>query len=220
MNVRIAPSILAADFLRLGDEVARVEAGGAALIHVDVMDAHFVPNLSMGTPVVQALRRGTSLPLDVHLMITEPLKYLEAFARAGASIINIHAEVVGDLRAAVDALHALGVKAGIAINPDTPLDVARGVAASIDHLLVMSVYPGFTGQRFLPQAVQRIADARAMFSAEGSNAEIVVDGGVDLTNAAAVRRAGATILVAGASVFHTPDATAAVQALLRAATAD
>lgn len=217
MTVRIAPSVLAADFLRLGDEVARVEAGGAAFIHVDVMDAHFVPNLSMGTPVVEALKRGTSLPLDVHLMITEPLKYLDVFARAGADIINVHVEVTADVSAAVDAIHALGVKAGVAINPDTPLDAVRGVAASMDHLLIMSVHPGFTGQRFLPQSVQRVADARAMLRAEGSRADIVVDGGVDLSNAADLRRAGATILVAGASVFHTPDATAAVQALVRAA---
>jgi ribulose-phosphate 3-epimerase len=217
LKVRIAPSILAADFLELGKAVAAVEAGGADFIHVDVMDGHFVPNLSMGTPVVVSLKGRARLPLDVHLMISEPHRYVETFVKAGASIVNIHVEVVSDLQAAVAAIHGLGAKAGLAINPETPLDAIRDVAAAIDHLLVMTVHPGFTGQTFLPHSLERIAEARAMLDAAGSRAEIVIDGGVEISNARAVALAGGTVLVAGASVFHTPDPGAAVGRLRRAA---
>jgi ribulose-phosphate 3-epimerase len=217
LSVRIAPSILAADFLELGKAVSSVEAGGADLIHVDVMDGHFVPNLTMGTPVVVSLKRGAKLPLDVHLMISEPHRYLEMFANAGAAVLNVHAEVCADLRATVAAIHQLGVKAGVAVNPETPFEIVRSVAASIDHLLVMTVHPGFTGQKFLARGLERIAEARALLDATGSKAEIVIDGGVDLSNAPAIVDAGGTVLVAGACVFHTPDPGAAVGALRRAA---
>jgi ribulose-phosphate 3-epimerase len=216
LTVRIAPSILAADFMQLGRDVARAEAGGAEFIHVDVMDGHFVPNLSMGTPVVEALARATRLPLDVHLMIDSPDRYLEMFVKAGATVVNVHVEVVADLAATVGRIHAFGAKAGVAINPDTPLARIAPVLASIDHLLVMSVHPGFTGQRFLPGSVARVAEARALLDAAGARAEVVVDGGVDLGNAGALAEAGATVLVAGASVFHTPDPAEAVRALRRA----
>jgi ribulose-phosphate 3-epimerase len=217
LKVRIAPSILAADFMELGKAVAAVEAGGADFIHVDVMDGHFVPNLSMGTPVVVSLKKRAQVPLDVHLMISEPHRYVEAFVKAGASIVNLHVEVVSDVQAAVAAIHQFGVKAGVAISPDTPLDAIRDVAAAIDHLLIMTVYPGFTGQAFLPGSLTRISEARAILDAAGSRAEIVIDGGVELSNARAIAQAGGTVLVAGASVFHTPDPGAAVGALRRAA---
>jgi ribulose-phosphate 3-epimerase len=150
-------------------------------------------------------------------MISEPHRYVERFAKAGAAIVNIHAEVAGDLPAAVAAIHQFGVKAGVAISPETPLDAVRGVAAAIDHLLIMTVHPGFTGQTFLPGSLERIAEARALLDAAGSPAEIVIDGGVELSNARAIAEAGGTVLVAGASVFHTADPGAAVRELRRAA---
>ena len=217
MSVRIAPSILSSDFARLADEVARVAAGGADLIHVDVMDGHFVPNITIGPPVVAALKRVTTLPLDVHLMIERPEQYLEAFISAGATIVTVHVEVQPHLHRTLTRIHPLGAKAGAAVNPSTPLEAVRDVAHLLDHLLVMSVNPGFGGQKFIPESLDKIARAKAMLAAAGSRAVIEVDGGVDLTNAAALVGAGATVLVAGASVFGTPDATAATRALRQAA---
>ena len=217
MTVRIAPSILSADFARLADEVARVAEGGADLIHVDVMDGHFVPNITIGPPVVAALKRVTSLPLDVHLMIEHPEDYLDAFVTAGASIISVHAEVQPHLHRTLTRIRQLGAKASVAINPSTPLEVVRDVAHLLDQLLVMSVNPGFGGQKFIPESVDKVARARQMLAAAGSDAAIEVDGGVDSSNAAALVAAGATVLVAGASIFGTPDATAATRALRHAA---
>jgi len=217
MTVRIAPSILSADFARLADEVARVAEGGADLIHVDVMDGHFVPNITIGPPVVAALKRVTSLPLDVHLMIEHPEDYLDAFVTAGASIISVHAEVQPHLHRTLTRIRQLGAKASVAINPSTPLEAVRDVAHLLDQLLVMSVNPGFGGQKFIPESVDKVARARQMLAAAGSEAAIEVDGGVDSSNAAALVAAGATVLVAGASIFGTPDATAATRALRHAA---
>jgi ribulose-phosphate 3-epimerase len=217
MTVRIAPSILSADFARLADEVARVTEGGADLIHVDVMDGHFVPNITIGPPVVAALKRVTSLPLDVHLMIEHPEDYLDAFVTAGASIISVHAEVQPHLHRTLTRIRQLGAKASVAINPSTPLEAVRDVAHLLDQLLVMSVNPGFGGQKFIPESVDKVARARQMLAAAGSNAAIEVDGGVDSSNAAALVAAGATVLVAGASIFGTPDAAAATRALRHAA---
>ncbi|HEX5216595.1 MAG TPA: ribulose-phosphate 3-epimerase [Vicinamibacterales bacterium] len=217
MTVRIAPSILSADFARLADDVARVAEGGADLIHVDVMDGHFVPNITIGPPVVAALKRVTSLPLDVHLMIEHPEDYLDAFVTAGASIISVHAEVQPHLHRTLTRIRQLGAKASVAINPSTPLEAVRDVAHLLDQLLVMSVNPGFGGQKFIPESVDKVARARQMLAAAGSRAAIEVDGGVDATNAAALVAAGATVLVAGASIFGTPDATAATRALRHAA---
>ena len=217
MTVRIAPSILSADFARLADEVARVAEGGADLIHVDVMDGHFVPNITIGPPVVAALKRVTSLPLDVHLMIEHPEDYLDAFVAAGASIISVHAEVQPHLHRTLTRIRQLGAKASVAINPSTPIEAVRDVAHLLDQLLVMSVNPGFGGQKFIPESVDKVARARQMLAAAGSDAAIEVDGGVDSSNAAALVAAGATVLVAGASIFGTPDATAATRALRHAA---
>ena len=217
MTVRIAPSILAADFSRLGEEVARAEAAGADLIHVDVMDGRFVPNLTVGPAIVEALRRHTRLPLDVHLMIEDPDRHLDAFVAAGASMISVHAEVLPHLHRTLARLRELGVKAGAAINPSTPVGVLADVVTQLDHVLVMSVNPGFTGQAFIPHSLEKVKAARELLAAARSAAAIEVDGGVDRTNAAALVDAGASILVAGAAIFRAPDLARATRDLRQAA---
>jgi ribulose-phosphate 3-epimerase len=217
VNVRIAPSILSADFARLADAVALVEHAGADYIHVDVMDGHFVPNITIGVPVVAALSRVTKLPLDVHLMISEPDRYLDAFAGAGAAMLTVHAEVLPHLHRTLTHIRHLGAKAGVAINPSTPVATLSDVVAEIDHVLVMSVNPGFGGQTFIPHTFAKIQAARQLLSSGSNAATIEVDGGVDTGNAAALVSAGASILVAGASIFAQPDPAAALQALRRAA---
>ena len=217
MTVRIAPSILSADFARLADDVARVESGGADLIHVDVMDGHFVPNITIGVPVVAALKRVARVPLDVHLMVSEPDRYLDAFADAGASSLIVHAEVLPHLQRTLTRIRQLGLRAGVAINPSTSLDAIGEVLGDFDVLLVMSVNPGFGGQRFIPRSVDKVVAARALLTSRGDAADIEVDGGVDQDNAPALVQAGATILVAGASIFGTPDPAGAARALRAAA---
>jgi ribulose-phosphate 3-epimerase len=219
VKVLIAPSILAADFAHLADEIRRVEDGGADLIHVDVMDGHFVPNLTLGIPIVEALHRVTRLPLDVHLMIENPDRHVAAFARAGASVIAVHAEVCPRLDETLARVHDLGLKVSVAINPETPASSLSQVAAQLDAVILMSVHPGFTGQSFIPESVAKIREVRTLLDSHGSNAPIEVDGGVGLSNAAAIVGAGASILVGGAGIFHTPDAAAAVRALRAAAEA-
>jgi ribulose-phosphate 3-epimerase len=218
MTVRLAPSILSADFAHLADDVAKVEQGGADLIHVDVMDGHFVPNLTIGPAVVAALRRVTKLPLDVHLMLDEPDRYLDAFATAGASALTVHVEVLPHLHRTLTRIRQLGLRAGVAINPSTPVEAIGEVTAELDQVLVMSVNPGFGGQAFIPHSLDKIAAARALLRKAGSHADIGVDGGVDETNAAKLVCAGATYLIAGASIFGTRDAVEATRALRRAAT--
>ena len=217
MSVRIAPSILSSDFARLADEVAKVERGGADQIHVDVMDGHFVPNITIGVPVVASLKKVTKLPLDVHLMISEPDRYLEAFASAGAAIITVHAEAVVHLHRTLTRIRQLGVKAGVAINPATPVDQIREVATEADVVLIMSVNPGFGGQKFIRRSVTKVSLTKALLAAAGSTAEIEVDGGVDSGNAATLVRAGATMLVAGAAIFGASDPAAATRDLRTAA---
>ncbi len=217
MTVRIAPSILSADFARLADAVASIERGGADFVHVDVMDGHFVPNITIGPPVVAALKRVTKLPLDVHLMISEPDRYLEAFVDAGASMLTVHVEVLPHLHRTLTHIRSLGARAGAAINPSTPVMMVRDVISEMDHLLVMSVNPGFGGQTFIPHSLAKIAEAREMIAAARGTTVIEVDGGVDRENAAAIVQAGASILVAGASVFGMPDAAEATRGLRRAA---
>ena len=219
MSVRIAPSILAADFARLGEQVLSAISGGAGLIHIDVMDGHFVPNITMGPLVVAAVKRVTPLPLDVHLMITDPDRYLEAFARAGATNITVHVEAAPDLRKTLTRTRELGIRAGAAINPDTPVHTLSGVVDVLDHVIVMSVHPGFGGQAFIPGSLDKVRAVRDLVAGAGHVVDIEVDGGVDLTNAAVLAQAGATILVAGASVFGRPDPAIATQALLKAARA-
>jgi ribulose-phosphate 3-epimerase len=215
MTVRIAPSILAADFARLGEQVSTVIDAGAELIHVDVMDGHFVPNITMGPLVVSALQKIVKVPLDVHLMIEQPDRYLEAFARAGAGILTIHVEAERHLHRTLTRIRELGMRAGAALNPATPLSALDDVQDLLDHVIVMSVNPGFGGQTFIPRSLDRIADLRERLG--DRPVDIEVDGGVDAGNAAALVAAGATILVAGASVFGAADPAAATRALRQAA---
>jgi ribulose-phosphate 3-epimerase len=219
VSVRIAPSILAADFTRLGEEVARVQAAGIEFLHVDVMDGHFVPNITFGPPVVKALRGISSVPLDVHLMITDPDRYLEAFVSAGAAILTVHAEATTHLHRTVRRIRELGAKAGVALNPATPVHVLEEILPEVDLVLIMSVNPGFTGQAFLPASARKIEAARTLIASRGGQAVVEVDGGIDQGNIATVARAGAGIIVAGAAVFHTPDPAAAIAALRQAAAA-
>jgi ribulose-phosphate 3-epimerase len=219
MTVRLAPSILSADFARLADGVAQVEAGGADFIHVDVMDGHFVPNITIGPPVVAALKRVATVPLDVHLMIEEPDRYLEAFVSAGAAMVTVHVEVLPHLHRTLTHIRKLGARAGVAINPSTPVTAIRDVLGVLDHILVMSVNPGFGGQSFIPHSLVKIAELRSMLKQAGNAAAIEVDGGVDESNARALVEQGVSILVAGQAIFGQPDAAEATRRLRRAATA-
>ena len=217
MSVRIAPSILSADFAHLGRDIAAAEDGGADLLHVDVMDGHFVPNLTLGPPVIRAVKRVATRPLDVHLMISNPDPFLKAYVDAGASLLSVHVEVLPHLHRTVAAIKELGAQAGVVLNPSTPVSALEEVAADLDFVLVMSVNPGFGGQTFIPRALDKIRAVRDMLGRAGSRAFIEVDGGVDLTNIAAVAEAGASVVVAGHAVFGQPDAAAAVRALRAAA---
>jgi ribulose-phosphate 3-epimerase len=217
VTVKIAPSILAADFARLAEAIRSVEAAGADQIHVDVMDGHFVPNITVGVPVVASLRRATSLPLDVHLMIQEPDRYVEAFAEAGASIITVHAEAATHLHRTLTRIRQLKARAGVAINPATPVESLRDVVDHIDVLLVMSVNPGFGGQTFIEHSFRKLASARALLTEARNPGDVEVDGGVDEGNAARLVAAGASMLVAGVSIFGKPDPGAATRALRQAA---
>ena len=219
MSVRLAPSILSADFACLARDIAAAEDGGADLLHVDVMDGHFVPNLTLGPPVIRAVKRVARVPLDVHLMIANPDPYLKAYVDAGASMLSVHAEVLPHLHRTVAAIKELGAKAGVVLNPSTPVSVLENVAADVDFVLVMSVNPGFGGQRFIPRALDKIRAVRAMLDAAGTGAFVEVDGGVDLTTIGPVVEAGASVLVAGHAVFGQPDAAAAVRSLRAAAEA-
>jgi ribulose-phosphate 3-epimerase len=206
VTVQIAPSILSADFAALGDAVAAVERGGADLIHVDVMDGHFVPNITIGVPVVRSLKRIARVPLDVHLMITDPDRYIEAFAEAGASMISVHVEVLPHLHRTVHAIKALGVKAGVVLNPSTPVVALEQIAGDVDFVLVMSVNPGFGGQTFIPRSESKVREVRSMLDLAGNRAAgIEIDGGIDLQTAPRVVAAGARILVAGSAIFQTAD---------------
>jgi ribulose-phosphate 3-epimerase len=219
VTVRIAPSILSADFTILGQQIAAAERGGADLIHVDVMDGHFVPNLSIGVPVVRSIRKVATVPLDVHLMIEEPDRYVDAFVKAGAAMISVHLEVLPHLHRTLQAIKELGAKAGVAINPSTPVGSLEEVAGMVDHVLVMSVNPGFGGQTFIPRSESKIRAVRTLLDRQGNAAPIEVDGGVDTSNAARLVDAGVTILVAGTSIFGTGDPEQAVRDLRAAADA-
>ena len=218
MSLRIAASILSADFAALGTAIAAAERGGADLIHVDVMDGHFVPNITIGPPVVKSIKRVAKVPLDVHLMIEEPDRYIEAFVRAGAAMISVHVEVVPHLHRTIQAIKELGAKAGVALNPATPVVAIEEIAGDVDLVLVMSVNPGFGGQTFIPRSESKIQAVRALLDRQGSAAPIEVDGGVDASNAARIVEAGGTILVAGNSIFGTGDPERATRDLRAAAT--
>jgi ribulose-phosphate 3-epimerase len=214
MSVRIAPSILSADFARLGEQIAAAERGGADLLHLDVMDGHFVPNFTIGPPVIRSVRRATSLPLDVHLMITDPDRYLDAFVEAGASMLSVHVEAVTHLHRTVHAIKRLGCKAGVVLNPATPVVALEEIAGDVDYVLVMSVNPGFGGQTFIPRSESKVRAVRALLDASGNGqAPVEIDGGVDLGNAARLVAAGVGILVAGAAIFAQPDPEQATRRL-------
>jgi ribulose-phosphate 3-epimerase len=219
-QVRIAPSILSADFAALGAAIAAAENGGADLIHVDVMDGHFVPNITIGPPVVKSVKRVARVPLDVHLMITDPDKYAEAFVQAGADMLSVHVEVLPHLHRSISFIKSLGVKAGVVLNPSTPVVAIEEVAGDVDFVLVMSVNPGFGGQTFIPKSLDKVAAIRAMLDRAGNpRAPIEIDGGIDLSNVARVVDAGVEIVVAGSAIFNTPDPSAATKALKDAAAA-
>jgi ribulose-phosphate 3-epimerase len=219
MTVQIAASILSADFAALGAAISAAERGGADLIHVDIMDGHFVPNLTMGPPVVSSIRKVARVPLDVHLMLEEPDRFLEAFVSAGAAMISVHVEVLPHLHRTIQRIKELGARAGVAINPSTPVGSLEEIASDVDHVLVMSVNPGFGGQTFIPRTESKIQAIRALLHQRGSRAPIEVDGGIDASNAARVVAAGATILVAGNAIFGAPDPERATRDLRAAATA-
>ncbi len=212
----LAPSILSADFGRLAEQIALAERGGAGLVHVDVMDGHFVPNITIGPPVVKALRKATALPLDCHLMIENAERYLDAFVDAGASWISLHVEALPHLQRAVALLKSRGVQAGVALNPSTPLGALEEILPELDYVLVMSVNPGFSGQHFLPASLDKVRRLRAEIERRGLAVRIEVDGGIDESNVRSVIAAGAEVLVAGNAVFGQPDPEAAARRLLQA----
>ena len=216
--VEIAPSILAADFTQLGEQIAAVERGGAEIIHVDVMDGHFVPNISVGPFIVQAVRKATTLPIDCHLMIEEPDKYISEFAQAGATMISVHPEATYHLHRTLSLIHQSGCRAGVVLNPGTSLTTIEEIIREIDFVLIMSVNPGFGGQKFISSALDKVRRLKSMLKAHGSSARIEIDGGITAENADAAVVAGAEILVAGSSIFGQPDPAAAVQKLRQAAT--
>ncbi len=210
---KIAPSILSADFARLGDEVRRVEEAGADLIHFDVMDGHFVPNLSIGIPVLKSLRRVTGLPLDAHLMIDNPEHYIAEFVEAGANSISVHAEVCPDIPSIAGKIRSLGARASIGINPETGADRVLAAAEHLDMILVMSVHPGFGGQEFIPSALEKLRQIRRELDRRGLKLDVEIDGGVKLDNIAECKAAGANVFVSGSGIFAHPDYGAIIAAM-------
>ncbi|WP_242346664.1 ribulose-phosphate 3-epimerase [Anaeromyxobacter terrae] len=213
LPIRIAPSILSADFGRLAEEVRAIEAAGADVVHVDVMDGRFVPNITIGPLVVEAVRKVTKLPIDAHLMIVEPERYVEAFARAGADIVSVHAEVSPHLHRTLQAIRAAGARPAVALNPSTPLSAIEWVIGDCEMVLVMTVNPGFGGQRYIDACTDKIRQLRALADARNPALEIEVDGGVKPETAGLVAGAGANVLVAGTAVFGAPDYRAAIGAI-------
>ncbi|MCX7568429.1 ribulose-phosphate 3-epimerase [Tumebacillus sp. DT12] len=213
-TIKIAPSILSADFSRLGEEVHAVEAAGADLIHVDVMDGHFVPNITIGPLVVEAIKPVTSLPLDCHLMIENPDRYIPQFVKAGADIISVHVEATAHLHRTLQLIRSLGAKASVALNPHTPLVMIENVLQDLDMVLLMTVNPGFGGQSFIPNVLGKIGALRQMLDAQDlHHVEIEVDGGVNAATSKLVREAGANVLVAGSAVYNTSDYRAAISSI-------
>jgi ribulose-phosphate 3-epimerase len=216
-HVQIAPSILSADFAALGRDIAAAERGGADLIHVDVMDGHFVPPITIGPIVVRAIKRIATRTLDVHLMVDDPDRFIDDFVAAGAGMVSVHVETVPHLQRTVTHIKKLGAKAGVVLNPSTPASMLEDIAGDVDFVLVMSVNPGYSEQEFIPHTIQKLQRVRAVLAAAGSEAPIEIDGGISLANAGEVVAAGASILVAGNAIFGTSDAEAATRALRAAA---
>ncbi|AUI35868.1 MULTISPECIES: ribulose-phosphate 3-epimerase [Geobacillus] len=214
--IRIAPSILSADFARLAEEIRSVEEGGADWIHVDIMDGHFVPNLTFGPPVVAAIRPVTKLPLDVHLMIADPDRYIPAFAKAGADVISVHVEACVHLHRTIHFIKEQGVKAGVVLNPHTPVEMIRHVIGDVDLVLLMTVNPGFGGQAFIPAVVPKIREVARMASEQNKEVDIEVDGGINAETAPLCVEAGANVLVAGSAIYNERDRAAAIRTLREA----
>lgn len=201
MRMKLAPSILSADFKILGEEIKKTEEGGAEYLHFDVMDGMFVPNISFGAPVLSSIKGLTSHVLDVHLMVTEPIRYVETFAKAGADIITVHTEACEDLDATIDAIRSQGVKVGVTVKPKTPISVVEPILDKVDMVLIMSVEPGFGGQKFIPESLDKVRALKKMIDDRHLDVDIEIDGGVTTENAAEIIEAGVNILVAGSSVF-------------------
>ena len=214
--IEIAPSILSADFSRLGEQINTVERAGASLLHVDVMDGRFVPNITVGLPVVKAISRATQLPIDAHLMIVEPARYVESFVEAGARMVSIHIEADPHAHRTLTAIRAAGAQAGIAINPATSLSALEEAIKFVDFVLVMSVNPGFGGQEFISSSLDKVRRLRKMLDERGSKARIEIDGGIDQDNVAEVAGAGAEIIVSGSAIFGAPDPAVALRELREA----
>ena len=214
---KIAPSILSADFARLGEEIAAIEAAGADYVHIDVMDGIFVPNITIGPLIVEAVRRVTKLPLDVHLMITDPDRYIPSFAEAGSDIIVVHAEATNHLHRTIQLIKSFGKRAGVSLNPATPLNVLDYIMEDLDLVLLMTVNPGFGGQSFIDACIPKIQQLRATLDRRGIEAELEVDGGVKIDNIAQIAHAGADVFVAGSAVFNSPDYAATIAELKRRA---
>ncbi|SDD41730.1 ribulose-phosphate 3-epimerase [Sporomusa acidovorans] len=212
-NIKIAPSILSADFSQLANEIIKIEKAGADWVHIDVMDGHFVPNLTFGPPVVAALRKVTKLPFDVHLMVTNPQDLIDAFVRAGADIITVHAETAPHLHRLIQTIKEYGKKAGVSLNPSTPLAVIEEVLNDLDMVLIMSVNPGYGGQQFIPGATDKIARLKTKLLERNLTVDIEVDGGINTDTARQVTAAGANILVAGSAIYGAPDTSQAIKAI-------
>jgi len=217
--IKLAPSILSADFARLGEQIDEVARAGADYIHVDVMDGHFVPNITIGAPVVASIRRVTSLPLDVHLMIEHPERYISDFINAGADIITVHVEASPHLKSTIRLIKELGARAGVSLNPPTPLSTVKEFLPHVDLVLIMSVNPGFGGQSFIPETLPRIANMRKILDNRKPGIELEVDGGINADNAPDIVEAGADVLVAGNSVFRAEEGISGAMQRLREATA-
>ena len=215
-TIDIAPSILSADFSRLGEEIEAVKRGGASILHVDVMDGHFVPNLTIGLPVVKSIVQTTDLPIDAHLMISEPGRYAQQFVEAGARMVSVHVEADANLHRTLASIKAAGALAGVVLNPATPIESLAEALSFADYVLVMSVNPGFGGQKFIPTSVDKVKRLRRMIEERKLDTRIEIDGGIDLENIAAVVAAGAEIIVAGSAIFGAADPEAAVQGLREA----
>ncbi|MFA6308657.1 MAG: ribulose-phosphate 3-epimerase [Clostridia bacterium] len=211
--IKIAPSILAADFSKLGEEIVKIEKAGADLVHIDVMDGHFVPNISIGPPVVASLKAITKLPLDVHLMISDPDKYIEVFAACGSDIITVHAEACNHLNRTIQKIKQLGKKAGVSLNPASSLSMLDFILEEVDMVLLMSVNPGFGGQTYIKSVTKKIKELREKLNNKGLNTDIEVDGGIDLSNIYKITQAGANVIVAGSTIYKADDVSLIIRQL-------